>query len=493
MRCNPRPALTASSGQNTHFSVETRPRIFLDAARALSKIERTRKACLPIIMLERIAKNLDHATPWQVFAIAFVLSVLCAMFASVQSHTVIGGEGHDGYLELAQNLVAGNGYVFAPNEHKVFHRPPTYPLLLVPGAALPQSFLHGYIILLNSGLFAGTVALVFSFATKFFSQRVAGAAALLVFADPFLLYGLKNPVSAVCQMFLFTWVVVLSWRFSQSPPTVPRILVYILVLYAAIMSHGTMLPIAFLLLVFFLARAHKKLPGPSLSQVFSIGIALVLFIAPWTYRNYKVTGLVIPISGNTGVAYFAGNAHWGITLPPRGFYEDRADSEFRHAGLPVERRRELMKYYGMAAPSFERLINQRAKEHLRAHPLDFARKVALNAIEYYLPIVFYIVPPGGSALDGMSFTQRIKISPAETLPLSAYYLVLVTSAAFGFKHLLRDPQRRGLAYFLLALWIVYAALYFPFLVFVGHSLYTYGTLPIVSIFAAVFWSKRFAR
>lgn len=443
-------------------------------------------------MLQRIAKLFENATPRQVFAVAFLLSALFAMAASSHSRTIIGGEGHDGYIELAQNLIAGSGYVFAPGEHKVFHRPPTYPILLTPGAALPRTLRHAYIILLNSALFAGTVALLYSFASEFFSKRTAALAALLLFANPFLLYGLKNPVSAVCQTFFFTCVIVLTWRLCNSPPTLRRILLYIAALYAAIMSHGTMLPITALILFFLFLRAFKNLPGLSISQIVAIAGALIVLIAPWTYRNYKVTGLFIPVAGNTGLAYFAGNAHWGITFPPRRADEYREDSEFRHAGLPLERRRELMKYYGMADPAFEKLINERAKQHMREHPADFAKKFFLNAIEYYFPILFYAAPPAGSALDGLSLSQRIKTSP-EALPLSLYHFFLIVSAALGFNLLRRDPARRPLALFLLALWIIYAALYFPFLVFVGHSLYTYGTLPIVSLFGAVFWSSRQTR
>jgi hypothetical protein len=461
-------------------------------SRVFPRLNTRGRHAFQIIMLQRIAKLFDRAATGQVFALAWAVAIVCGMAASLHSNAIIGGEGHDGYLELAQNLVAGNGYVFAPNEHKVFHRPPLYPLLLTPGALLSGPLVRVYIILLNSALFAGTVALLFSFASEFFSKRAATLAAALLLGNPFLLYGVKNPVSAICQMFLFFSVVTLTWRVFYSPRTrtLPKLLLYTLSLYASIMSHGTMLPIAALILGSLFLRALRKRPGPTLGQVCTIAVSLCLLIVPWTYRNYKVTGLFLPVAGNTGLAYFAGNAHWGITLPPRRPGEERADSEFRHAGLPLERRRELMKYYGLTDPAFEKIINKRAHEHLREHPIDFAKKILLNAVEYYFPIVFHIAPPQGSQLDDLTLLERIKAAPGETLPLSLYHLFLIGGAVFGFHTLRRNPAQRPLAHYLAALWILYAALYFPFLVFVGHSLYTYGTLPILSLFAAAWLTKR---
>jgi hypothetical protein len=84
--------------------------------------------------------------------------------------------------------------------------------------------------------------------------------------------------------------------------------------------------------------------------------------------------------------------------------------------------------------------------------------------------------------------QRIKASHPEALPISIYHCVIVLSALLGFVRLQRS--RPILAFALVGAWGIYALSYFPFLTFVGHALYTYGTLPIISLLAATFWAGR---
>ena len=330
------------------------------------------------------------------------------------------------------------------------------------------------------------MALLFRFANLLLTKRIAIIAAAILLLNPFLLYGVKNPVSAICQMFLYLVVLTGTWQIAHKNSVTFRDLIFQAFLFwAAVMSHGVMLPIVLLIWCALLLRSFYVKVGPKPLQILSMLAGLVLLVAPWTWRNYKVTGLFIPVAGNTGLAYFAGNAHWGITQPPRRIDEYREDSEFRHAGLPVEERRKLMTYYGFIAPATEMLANQHAREHVRSHPGDFAKKFILNGLEYYFPIVFAIIPPAGSHLDGLNLIQRIKGSHPEALPISLYHIVLIVSAVLGWISLRRDRPILSLA--LAAAWVIYAVSYFPFLSFVGHALYTYGTLPVISLLAARFW------
>ena len=75
------------------------------------------------------------------FVVALMVSLIMVQVVRplLKIDRPLGGEAYDGYLELAQNLVAGNGYVFEPGGHKVFHRPPLFPALLVPGMFLPEA------------------------------------------------------------------------------------------------------------------------------------------------------------------------------------------------------------------------------------------------------------------------------------------------------------------------------------------------------------------
>jgi len=131
-------------------------------------------------LFERIALRLERLTLLRAALLVF-LAGLCSSVAisfvvrpMMQIERPFGGEPYDGYIELAQNLVAGNGYVFEPGGSKVFHRPPLYPVMLIPGVLLPQSFWKTYVALLNSGLVGIASAVVLWWGRKLFGARIGG-------------------------------------------------------------------------------------------------------------------------------------------------------------------------------------------------------------------------------------------------------------------------------------------------------------------------------
>jgi hypothetical protein len=217
-----------------------------------------------------------------------------------------------------------------------------------------------------------------------------------------------------------------------------------------------------------------------------LAAALALCIAPWTWRNYKVTGLFIPVVGNSGLAYFTGNAHWGITLPACAPEEHIYHAVLRHAGLATDDPKKDIRYFGFTNAKLEKLANDRMKEHIRAHPAAFAKKVVLNALEYYAPIIFYIVPPQGAVRAGTSFAQRLRIPGVKGfLALTLFLLTLVMVSLAGFYRLWRSPETKFISILLLLAWAAFAVPYFPFLTFfAGRSLYYFGTFPVLSILMA---------
>jgi hypothetical protein len=214
-----------------------------------------------------------------------------------------------------------------------------------------------------------------------------------------------------------------------------------------------------------------------------------LAITPWTWRNYRVTGKIIPVVGNSGFAYFAGNAHWGITKPARQPNETMEESEFRHIGLPPENASTLIEYRGFTEIAPEELTNKRAKEDLKAYPLRFGKKVTLNAFEYHFPLLYYLIPPSGTEPSTHRFVERMLTMQEKLLiPISLINVALVGAALCALYSLFRSNQRFP-ALFLASVWAAYACPYFPFLTAVNHNLYLFGVLPTLSILAAVFVLK----
>ena len=131
-------------------------------------------------LLERIALRLERLTLSRGALLVF-LAGLCSSLAisfvvrpMMQIERPFGGEPYDGYIELAQNLVAGNGYVSEPGGPKVFHRPPLYPVMLIPGVLLPQSLWRSYVALLNSALVGIASAVVLWWGRNFSEPGLGG-------------------------------------------------------------------------------------------------------------------------------------------------------------------------------------------------------------------------------------------------------------------------------------------------------------------------------
>jgi hypothetical protein len=443
-------------------------------------------------------------TPFRAGTIHFVLALAVSLFTTQVLRPLfnidrpLGGEGYDGYLELGQNLAAGNGYIFERGGHKVFHRPPLYPALLVPGMFLPSDLHRTYVAVLNAALLGCASALLFTGTKALFGFRVAAVAWLIFCLNPFVLVGAKNAVPASLQIFGYMAVLYVTLRAYLKITTGERFTFSEIVTYAAAcwfatMSHGTMLAASILLI---LANGCAALWRKQWWATRALAITVVLLaigIAPWTLRNYRVTGLFIPVVGNSGLAYFAGNAHWGITHAGQQPEETRHEAEFRHMGLPREFAAKHVRYYGMNDPKIEQHANERMKEHMRAYPGDFLRKVTLNAVEYYFPIFYYFSPPKGIDVSALPLAQRIRAGAANTLPQSVFHAVLVTVAFAGLIQLLRSREHwKGVV--LAVAWALFALPYFPFLTyFLGRSHYTFGTYPVLAILAAVILVQPFSR
>ncbi|MGB0866905.1 MAG: hypothetical protein ACPGSC_10370, partial [Granulosicoccaceae bacterium] len=115
-----------------------------------------------------------------------------------------GGIGHDGYLELATSLYQGTGYRFSADGQAVFHRPPLYPVLLMPFMGLPQEGIKFSVVLLNS-LFLLTACIYTRRICKLlFPQPAVGTIAVaLLLCNPWVYRLVSSPLSAIMQMALY--------------------------------------------------------------------------------------------------------------------------------------------------------------------------------------------------------------------------------------------------------------------------------------------------
>jgi hypothetical protein len=415
----------------------------------------------------------------QVFLISFSLCLILCFFIVLVLPPLTGlsdkfGPGHDGYIQLARSLAAGYGYVFEKGGPPVFHRPPLYPIFLVPVALFPE-YLQRYVLVVVQSILVGFIGMmIFRIARQLYNQNVAIVALLLFLVNPWVYWNAKNPMTPVLQAFLYLiFVYVASIELldilgllqnKQRSGLLFRGLVIGVVGAALMLTHAAMLAVVFVfILILFVAvlfRNTRHLLTALIAVIVAVG-----FIAPWTCRNWAVFGRFIPVAGGGGLAYFNGNVHWDfIEQQPQRPGEKYIDASLRIIGIEGTEQTHTH-WKGFINIKDEELANRKMAEHIRNDPALFVKTVILNVIEYYFPA--FVKP-----------FLAIKTVTAEQWALSIFHLFYWLAAVIGILYC----WRKGLL--LLAGIFLYAVWYFPFATSIGHSLYAFGTIPLLCIISA---------
>lgn len=399
----------------------------------------------------------------------------------------VGNEAfEDGYIELAGSLVGGHGYRFSASEPLVLHRPPVYPLLLVPIGALSEPAQRPALIVLHSLLLAVAGGLTYSLASRWFGPLVAGWATLIPLSHPWLMVTMKTTASSYIEIVLYLLLVgwVLSWLLDPRPegPTLGQGAAFGAVGALLALTHGSKLLTLALILGGLAATALLRRNPRLLSVVVVAGMTAVVVIAPWTYRNWLVTGKFIPIATNAGYAYFAGNAHWGITAPMQGTKEKWQAAALRHAEVAAAPE-DVGRYWGLYNVTLNEQLDAKMRAHIRANPGPFAKKMALNAVEYYFPVVhpLYAKLHGDWSVGWQGVIMNSKT--IDWASISVYHALLGAAVIVGLRMPGTSVERRA-AQLITLLIVMYAVPYFPFLVKAGFSRYVAVTIPLLGIVAA---------
>jgi len=391
------------------------------------------------------------------------------------------GKANDGYIELARSLVRGDGYVFEQGGPAVFHRPPLYPVMLVPIAFLPDFLQRPALILVQSALVGFIGVLIFKIAKYLFNVSVARISVGLFLLNPWVYWNAKNPMTPIVQAMLYTLFAAfvgseLLVVFGRGTPP-GRIRVWfkrlaIGALAAALaLTHSAMLAVDIALLLVLLVAGIARRNRQALKTSIIAAVTMSVLIAPWTYRNWAVFHRFIPIAGGGGLAYFNGNVHWaGIVPEPQRKGESCTDAGLRDAGIKGKEAAHTH-WKGLKDVELEDKVNKKMVEHIRAHPGAFMKKILLNAVEYYFPMLTYPY-------------LAVKVFSIESFVITIFHLVLWALVLFGIWRDRKEQTHSLLTVLMLGGIGLYAVWFLPFATFIGHSLYTFGTMPFLSILAA---------
>lgn len=406
------------------------------------------------------------------FWLSFIVCLFCCCIILFAVSPITGlsrnfGAGNDGYIQLARNIAAGNGYVFEKGGPPVFHRPPLYPIFLTSIAFFPEN-LQRYVIIIPQSILVGFIGMmIFKIARLLYNQNTAKIALLLFLSNPWVYWNAKNPMTAILQTFLYILFayftakeLFINDKFSHLKSG------FIIGIIGAVLAltHGAMLPLIFLF--YFIMCIIAVFRKVRIVTPIYAGIFAILLITPWTYRNWIVFERFIPVAGGGGLAFFNGNVHWdGIEKEPQKKGESYIDASVRILGIEGTEK-TLTHWMGFKDIQNDELANQQMIKNIKEHKVLFIKKFILNAIEYYFPAFT------------KSFLAIKKVS-LEQWVLSIFHLYLWILAVAGIFYF----KEKGLL--LIVGILIYCVWYFPFATgFIGHSLYTLGTIPFLSILAA---------
>ncbi len=428
---------------------------------------------------------------WLVAAIACLVDLLviwAAPWTGISRH--FGGWRHDGYLELARNLLAGNGFVFDAGGPAVLHRPPLYPMLLVPLVALPEPVQRPVLVILQSGLLGGVAAIVWKIGSRLFNEAVGRVAVGVLLLDPWLIWVVKNPMSIILQTILYTtfcWLLLQAFRLNSTHESrgfkISSGLGLLLGLNAGALAlvHGTMILTCGLLLAGACLLCLWQRDYRSVASVVVAGTVMLIVIAPWTARNWAVSGKFIPVVSNSGLAYVLGNAHWGLGNDRMERVERQSETAVRatEIGKPAD----VIQFSGSTDPALETEFNRRMIEHIWNRPKEFLLKCSLNAAAFYFPLVDHVYVRSFVGHPSPQLGGARQTFLATAITVFNGFLWILCWVGILFRNMTVEHLRAWLS--VLVLIAVFPVAYLPFLTYVGHAQYVLPTIPLLSVLAAV--------
>jgi len=328
---------------------------------------------------------------------AWALPVLLALAASVafcvlvyptarQDYAAVLDSDH--YGDLGYGIWWNHSLSYYPDPEPTVDRGPVYPAFLAAALAATDGWYPWSIQFAQCGLFAATALLIFYIGTSLFSRRVGLLAAVVCAVHPFCIWYTGRIWIESVAMFLFAAVVAATLA-AMTRPSVFRAAVAGVVVGTALLCKETFLPLAiFVALVLWALPARSRaLDQPRRGRCWPAALAMltaaVLTIAPWTVRNWRLTGRLIPVHLLTGVNCQIGD----------GMAEHYASSPWSFADLwdaGAPRREALSQKVPPHLPRWKREVRTNevfladSFKHYLDSPTLLPRKVALNSYLFWI-------------------------------------------------------------------------------------------------------------
>jgi 4-amino-4-deoxy-L-arabinose transferase-like glycosyltransferase len=238
------------------------------------------------------------------------------------------------------------------------------------------------VLILQAALHAGTCLLAFSLGKRFYNSRTGLLAGLFCAFHPMLLRYVGDLYMETTLTFLCTLTVWCAVRFHRDP-TVPNGVLLGAVGMITTLTKGVMLPYLALFTAISFVLALRERSGRAVAAAVAIGITMTLVLAPWTYRNYRVTGgrfvLLTPGTSDSFLRGYIFTRSEFATLqkPPYTDAENESNAWFRSiardAGTEWERDEVV-----------DEVNNARvARQMILTRPMDTLRKCVVGLFTFW--------------------------------------------------------------------------------------------------------------
>lgn len=238
------------------------------------------------------------------------------------------------------------------------------------------------VVLLQCFLHIGTCLLVFSLGKRLYNSRTGFLAGLFCALHPMLLRYVPDLYMETLLTFGCTLTVWLAVRFHDKPTVVNGILLGAAGM-ATVLTKGVILPFLGLFGAISGLAALRKRSLKEVIAVVAMFVTMAILLAPWTYRNYQVTGgrfvLLTPGSSDSFLRGYVFTRLEFATLqkPPYTDAENEVNAWFRKiaqdAGTVWE-----------ADEVVDEVNNARVAKHLIVtQPLDTVRKVVVGLFTFW--------------------------------------------------------------------------------------------------------------
>lgn len=395
-----------------------------------------------------------------IFLCAVFIRTLFASTASLQSdgEFLAAFNRLDGYYEIAENLLAGNGFSLSDTPPIVPDsvRMPLYPLFL---AGLVFIFKSYYAVLVGQIILGSSIALLaYRIAFQILArERFATIVALLLVLEPLSIYFSLTLISETFFTALFLAGITLFLDYWKNQHG--RVLAYatgLLALATLVRPTTQFLPLLLILAVFFLAKGRAAL---AFRHSLIIAGVFLLVLTPWSIRNFMRFGNPALSVQYASVPYaylipsvLALEKNIGFEEAKQQFYDGEGgigsigDINLANAPFYKKRTAEILKEHpvGLLKSVGVTFLTFFTHDGYR----DILRRFGLEpSIQLERPAFILLLESPQKARD---FVRPLLASPALFVILGRIVWVLITlSFIAGAIHYLRSSENRAKGIFIL--------------------------------------------